>query len=149
MTDNGSPRPRYRVGYASGVFDMFHVGHLNILRRARECCDWLIVGVATDEYVEELKGVGPVIPLDERVAIVSALAIVDEVILDRSEDKSLAWSERNFDVVFKGDDWRGAPKGVRLEETMRELGVDVVYFPYTLHTSSAMLRERLQEHNWL
>jgi glycerol-3-phosphate cytidylyltransferase len=149
MTVEGSTQPIYPVGYASGVFDMFHVGHLNILQRARARCDWLIVGVATDEYVEELKGVGPVIPLDERVAIVSAIGIVDEVILDRSEDKSLAWSERKFDVVFKGDDWRGVPKGVRLEERMRELGVEVVYFPYTTHTSSAMLRERLQEHGWL
>jgi glycerol-3-phosphate cytidylyltransferase len=149
MTEGGSTHPLYPVGYASGVFDMFHVGHLNILRRARERCEWLIVGVATDEYVEALKGVRPVIPLDERVAIVSAIGIVDEVILDRSEDKRLAWSERKFDVVFKGDDWRGAGKGLRLEAEMRELGVDVVYFPYTLHTSSAMLRERLQEHGWL
>ena len=149
MTDGRSTQTRYPVGYASGVFDMFHVGHLNILQRARDHCDWLVVGVATDEYVEGLKGVRPVIPLDERVAIVSALAIVDEVILDSSENKSLAWSRRKFDVVFKGDDWRGAAKGVRLEAEMRELGVEVVYFPYTTHTSSAMLRERLQEHGWL
>lgn len=137
------------VGYASGVFDMFHVGHLNILRRARELCDWLVVGVATDEYVEQLKGSGPVIPFEERLDIVSALQIVDEVVHDHSEDKTVAWSARPFDVIFKGDDWKGMPKGVRLESQMSELGVAVCYFPYTMHTSSAMLRQRLREHQWL
>src|SRR3712207_4516402 len=86
--DESGPPP-YSVGYASGVFDMFHVGHLNILRRARDLCEHLVVGVAADDYVETLKGSPPVIPLAERVEIVSALAIVDEVIIDHSEDKTL------------------------------------------------------------
>ena len=139
MDNNGL----YGVGYASGVFDMFNVGHLNILRRARQHCETLVVGVGSDEYVEQLKGRAPVVPLVERLDIISALAIVDEVIIDHSEDKTAAWAERNFDVIFKGDDWKGSAKGERLEADMRGLGVDVVYFPYTLHTSSTLLRSYL------
>lgn len=149
MQDDESAGLRYEVGYASGVFDLFHVGHLNILRRARARCEHLVVGVASDEYVGALKGSTPVIPFDERLDIVSAIGIVDEVIVDHDEDKTLAWQRRHFDVIFKGDDWRGAPKGRRLEADMRSLGVDVVYFPYTSHTSSAMLRARLKKHRWL
>ncbi len=149
MSNPGHLGAPWTVGYASGVFDMFHVGHLNILRRAAESCERLVVGVATDEYVEQLKGSRPVIPTDERLDIVSALTVVDEVMLDHSEDKTLAWAARPFDVIFKGDDWRGEPKGLRLEAQMAELGVAVCYFPYTTHTSSAMLRQRLRDHNWL
>lgn len=130
----------FAVGYASGVFDMFHIGHLNLLRRAREQCDRLVVGVASDEYVLALKGRQPVVPLSERLEIVQSLRFVDEVIVDRSEDKRVAWHERNFDAIFKGDDWRGTAKGDRLEAAMAEVGATVVYFPYTLHTSSSRLR---------
>ncbi len=140
MSDQGSV---YGVGYASGVFDMFHIGHLNILRRAREHCETLVVGVASDEYVDTLKGRPPVVPLVERLEIISALGIVDEVIIDHAEDKTLAWQERNFDVIFKGDDWKETAKGERLEEQMRAVGAEVVYFPYTLHTSSTLLRAYL------
>jgi glycerol-3-phosphate cytidylyltransferase len=139
----------YPVGYASGVFDMFHVGHLNILRRAKERCELLVAGVASDAYVVELKGDTPVIPEAERLEIVASIVHVDEVLLDRSQDKTLAWKQRQFDVIFKGDDWAGTDKGIRLEETMGALGVDVVYFPYTRHTSSTELRRRLQDHHWL
>jgi glycerol-3-phosphate cytidylyltransferase len=137
MTDD---RPAFDVGYSSGVFDMFHVGHLNLLRRARNYCRHLVVGVASDEYVENLKGRPPVVPCDERIDIVSALGIVDEVIIDRSEDKLAIWQQRPFDAIFKGSDWQGTPKGYRLERTMAGVGVEVVYFPYTQHTSSSMLR---------
>lgn len=128
------------TGYASGVFDMFHIGHLNLLRRAREHCQTLVVGVASDEYVLALKGREPVVPLAERLEIVSSLRFVDEVIIDRSEDKRVAWRDRRFDAIFKGDDWRGSAKGERLEQAMAEVGAGVVYFPYTLHTSSTRLR---------
>lgn len=136
-------RVKFDVGYSSGVFDMFHVGHLNLLRRARNHCHHLVVGVASDEYVENLKGRPPVVPCDERIDIISALGIVDEVIIDRSENKTAVWQQRPFDVIFKGDDWQGTPKGYRLERTMTELGAAVVYFPYTRHTSSSMLRSFL------
>ena len=131
------------VGYASGVFDMFHIGHLNLLRRAREHCQTLVVGVASDEYVLALKGREPVVPLSERVEIVSSLRFVDEVIVDRSEDKRVAWRAHPFHVLFKGDDWAGTAKGTRLESEMAEVGARVVYLPYTPSTSSTMLREFL------
>lgn len=130
----------YEVGYASGVFDMFHVGHLNILRKARDHCQTLVVGVASDEFIDLLKGARPVIPLAERCEIIAALGIVDEVVIDRSSDKTIVWAERPFDVIFKGDDWKGTPKGQNLQEQMATVGVEVVYFPYTLHTSSTVLR---------
>lgn len=124
---------------------MFHVGHLNLLRRARNQCHYLVVGVASDEYVENLKGRPPVVPCDERIDIVSALGIVDEVIIDRSEDKLAIWQQRPFDAIFKGDDWQGTPRGYRLERTMASVDVAVVYFPYTRHTSSSMLRTYLAD----
>lgn len=136
-------RKTYDVGYASGVFDMFHVGHLNLLRRARHRCHHLVVGVASDEYVELLKERPPVVPCDERIDIISALGIVDEVVIDRSEDKKMIWDQRPFDVIFKGDDWQGTPKGYRLERSMGAIGVDVVYYPYTRQTSSTILRAHL------
>ena len=130
----------YRVGYASGVFDMFHVGHLNLLRSARSRCSYLVVGVASDEYADQVKGRSPVVPCDERIEIISALGIVDEVVIDRSVDKTLIWQQRPFDAIFKGTDWQGTPKGYRLERAMAEVGADVVYFPYTRQTSSTLLR---------
>jgi glycerol-3-phosphate cytidylyltransferase len=137
------PTPLYPVGYASGVFDLFHVGHLNLLRRARQHCATLVVGVGSDDYVEALKGRRPVVPLAERMEIVAALGIVDEVIVDHSEDKTLAWRERPFDVIFKGSDWQGTAKGLRLERSLAPFEAAVVYFPYTGHTSSSLLRSYL------
>jgi glycerol-3-phosphate cytidylyltransferase len=136
-------RHQYDVGYSSGVFDMFHVGHLNLLRRARNRCHHLVVGVASDEYAESLKGRAPVVPCDERIDIISALGIVDEVVIDRSQDKLAIWQQRPFDAIFKGTDWQGTPRGYSLERAMGSVGVDVVYFPYTRHTSSSMLRTYL------
>lgn len=135
----------YGVGYASGVFDMFHVGHLNLLRRARNRCRHLVVGVASDEYVDEIKGRPAVVPCDERIDIISSLGIVDEVVIDRSEDKTLIWQQVPFDVIFKGTDWQGTPKGYRLERAMQAVGADVIYFPYTRQTSSTLLRTYLND----
>jgi glycerol-3-phosphate cytidylyltransferase len=122
---------------------MFHVGHLNLLRRARNRCRHLVVGVASDEYVDVIKGRPPVVPCDERIDIISSLGIVDEVVIDRSEDKTLIWQQVPFDVIFKGTDWQGTPKGYRLEQAMSAVGADVVYFQYTRQTSSTMLRTYL------
>ncbi len=131
------------IGYCPGVFDMFHVGHLNILRRARLDCDYLIAGVVTDEVVEQIKGHLPIVPLTERLQIVQGLRCVDEVIPDWSIEKIDIWRQVQFDVIFKGDDWRGTPKGDRLESSFVEVGVAVVYFPYTPTTSSTLLRQVL------
>jgi len=132
-----------RIGYAPGVYDLFHVGHLNILKHARERCDVLIAGVVSDENALAAKGRAPVIPLDERLEIVRALAIVDEGVAETWPDKLTTWRHVGFDVIFKGDDWRGTPKGDALERDMASVGVVVEYFPYTVHTSSTILRAAL------
>jgi glycerol-3-phosphate cytidylyltransferase len=127
-------------GYVPGGFDMFHIGHLNILRAARERCDHLIVGVATDEALVAMKGRPPVVPHRERMEIVSSLRFVDAVVPDTDRDKRVAWRTNRFDVLFKGTDWLGTPKGDLLEAQMLEVGATVVYLPYTPTTSSTMLR---------
>lgn len=119
---------------------MLHVGHINLLTAARERCDLLVVGVATDESLERMKGRLPVIPHPERMMLVEALRFVDEVVPDVDQDKRLAWQRRHFDVLFKGDDWKDTPKGERLEKELAEVGARVTYLPYTPTTSSSILR---------
>jgi glycerol-3-phosphate cytidylyltransferase len=131
------------VGYVPGVFDLFHVGHLNALRQARAMCDVLVAGVVSDEVCEATKGIRPTVPLIERVEIVKAIGIVDDAFVEVTTDKRDAWREVGFDKIFKGDDWKNTPKGDRLERLMAEVGVEVVYFPYTMHTSSTALRAHL------
>ncbi len=128
------------VGYAPGVYDLFHIGHLNILRGARARCDYLIAGVVSDEMAELAKGRPPVVPHSERLEIVSHISLVDATFAETTPDKMETWRELRFDVIFKGDDWRGTPKGDRLEREFAEVGVGVVYFPYTVCTSSTLLR---------
>lgn len=132
-----------RVGYAAGAFDLFHVGHLNLLRQARSRCDYLIAGVVSDEMLRVTKGITPVIPLAERLEIVRHIVFVDEAVAEVVPDKLETWDSLRFDVFFKGDDWRGTEKGIRLETRFAEVGVDVEYFPYTMHTSSSQLRRTL------
>jgi len=134
-------------GYVPGVWDLFHIGHLNILRRAREECDVLVIGAVTDDIVEATKGNRPVIPLAERMEILASLSLVDEVVLDDcTSDKMPMWQRVGFDVLFKGDDWRGTPKGAVLEASMAAVGARVVYFPYTHGTTSTILRQFIEAH---
>jgi glycerol-3-phosphate cytidylyltransferase len=132
-----------RVGYAAGAFDLFHIGHLNILKHAKNECDYLIAGVVSDEMLRLSQGVDPVIPLAERIEIVRHIAYVDEAVAETVPDKLDMWRELHFDVFFKGDDWRGTEKGLRLEREFAAVGVEVVYFPYTMTTSSTQLRKAL------
>jgi glycerol-3-phosphate cytidylyltransferase len=132
------------VGYTTGVFDMFHVGHLRILERARQHCDQLIVGVTTDELSVSNKGKSPIIEFDERFDIVSALRCVDRAVAQNSMDKIAAWEMLRFDRMFVGDDWRGTPKWNALEADFATRNVEIVYFPYTTHTSSTILRGALE-----
>ena len=128
-----------RIGYAPGAYDLFHVGHLNILRHAKAHCDVLIAGVVSDEMSELAKGRPPVIPLAERLEIVSHISYVDRAVAELVPDKLETWQSLQFNVLFKGDDWRGTPKGDKLERDFAAVGVEVVYFPYTMHTSSTLL----------
>lgn len=136
-------RRPYRIGYAPGAYDLFHIGHLNILRHARSRCDYLVAGVVSDEMVEIAKGRRPVIPLVERLEIVRSVQYVDAAFVETVPDKVETWKQVRFDVIFKGDDWRGTAKGEQLEKDFAVHGVDVVYFPYTVHTSSTQLRRAL------
>lgn len=143
MIQPGAPSNHRVVGYVPGVFDLFHIGHLNILRRARERCDHLIAGVVVDDAVERMKGYRPIVPFEERLEIVRAITYVDAAVTDTSRDKRVVWQEHRFDVIFKGDDWKDTEKGRQLEIEMAEVGATVHYFPYTQHTSSTILRETL------
>lgn len=134
-----------RVGYAPGVYDLFHVGHLNILRHASTLCDSLIAGVVSDEMALLTKGKTPVIPTMERLEIVRSINHVDRALVEDVPEKLTMWERVGFDVIFKGDDWRGTAKGDKLERDFAAVGVEVVYFPYTSHTSSTFLRRVLDE----
>ncbi|WP_270535163.1 adenylyltransferase/cytidyltransferase family protein [Phocaeicola massiliensis] len=131
------------IGYTTGVFDMFHIGHLNILKRAKEQCDYLIVGVSTDELVQSYKNKLPIIPYAERSAIVEAIKYVDKVVPQKNRDKIAAFNEFKFNKMFVGDDWKGKPLFVEVEEYLNKNGAEVVYFPYTQGTSSSILREKV------
>src|ERR1700712_5230687 len=132
-----------RVGYAPGVYDLFHVGHLNILRNSRLACDYLIAGVVSDELSLRAKGKSPVIPLAERLEIVRSIRYVDEAVEEDVGSKLEMWERLRFDVIIKGDDWRGTDKGNRLEREFAGVGVEVFYLPYTVHTSTTILRQAL------
>ncbi|MBQ4581771.1 MAG: adenylyltransferase/cytidyltransferase family protein [Oscillospiraceae bacterium] len=130
------------VGYTTGVFDLFHIGHLNILRRAKEQCDYLIVGVTVDEAVS-YKGKKAFVPYEERAAIVAAIKYVDMVVPQVTMDKMAAWEKYHFNKIFVGDDWKGTETWNHWEEEFAKVGVEVVYFPYTKQTSSTELRKGL------
>lgn len=135
--------PENTVAYVPGVFDMFHVGHLNILKNARLVCDRLIAGVVSDERAQSMKAKDPVIPLMERLEIVRSIRYVDEAVVEDVPSKLEMWQQYRFDVIVKGDDWRGTAKGAQLEREFAAVGVEVVYLPYTAHTSSTLLRQFL------
>ena len=134
---------KYKVGYTTGVFDLFHIGHLNILKRAKEQCEHLIVGVSTDENVQSYKHKTPVIPFEERIAIVEALKYVDEVVPQTSMDKFAAWEKLKFEAIFHGDDWKGSKMYNEIEKKFNDVGVEMVFFPYTKGTSSTILADIL------
>lgn len=133
------------IGYTTGVFDMFHIGHLNILKRAKEQCDYLIVGVSTDELCKSYKKKEPIIPYEERKAIIEAIKYVDKVVPQTDRNKFAAWERIKFDVMFVGDDWKNSPLFTELENKFNDVGVKIVFFPYTKTTSSTILREKLDK----
>tara|TARA_B000000475_G_scaffold270353_1_gene265829 strand:+ start:859 stop:1284 length:426 start_codon:yes stop_codon:yes gene_type:complete len=132
------------IGYISGVFDLFHIGHLNILINSKSMCDHLIVGVTVDDLVA-YKNKKAVIPYQERLEIVRSIKYVDATIAQESMDKFKMWEKLKFDVLFVGDDWFETPEWKEFEEQFKEVGVKVVYFPYTKSTSSTMLNNTLKK----
>ena len=127
------------IGYTTGVYDMFHIGHLNVIRRAKEQCDYLIVGVSTDELVQHDKNKTPVIPYEERAAIVEAIKYVDEVVPQPDKNKFAAWEKYHFDKMFVGSDWKGTPQWNEFEKQFAPYGVEIVYLPHTDGISSTKL----------
>ena len=132
------------IGYTSGVYDLFHIGHLNILRNAKGMCDKLIVGVTTDELVL-YKNKRAVIPYIERLAIIDAIKYVDSVVPQENMDKFEMWKKLKFDILFVGDDWYLDSKWKDLEKKFISVGVRVIYFPYTKGTSSTLLNATLEK----
>ncbi len=135
----------YRLGYTSGVFDLFHIGHLQLIKRAKAQCERLIVAVSTDELVMEYKHKKTVIPYHERIEIIRALRYVDEVVPQVNRNKLEAQARYGFDAMFVGDDWKGSALYNEVEEAFHQIGVDVVYLPYTHGTSSTLLTQVLTE----
>lgn len=139
---------KYKKGYTTGVFDLFHIGHLNVLRNAKEQCDYLVVGVTVDELVSYKNKVA-VIPFEERKDIVKNIKCVDEVVSQETMNKFDAWKNIKFDVMFVGSDWKGTQRFNDIEKQFEPLGIDIVYLPYTNSTSSTKLREVLENINKL
>ena len=133
------------IGYTTGVYDLFHVGHLNLLRNAKSMCDKLVVGVTTDELMLEYKQRDPIIPFMERCEILRAIEYVDAVIPQTTMDKMAAWKRLRFNVVFVGDDWFATEKWQQIEQEFNEVDVQVVYFPYTQGISSTIINSILNE----
>jgi glycerol-3-phosphate cytidylyltransferase len=134
---------KYKLGYTAGVFDLFHIGHLNILKRAKEQCDKLIVAVSTDELVLKYKNKLPIIPYSQRKLIVEAIRYVDEVVPQINRDKIAAFMKYRFDAMFVGDDWKGSDIFEKVDICMRQYNSCVVYLPYTSDISSSIINALL------
>lgn len=134
------------IGYTAGVYDLFHIGHLNLLRNAKNMCDYLIVGVSTDKLAE-YKHKKPFIPETERLEIVKSIKYVDMAVYQDSLDKMKAFNEYHFDILFVGSDWQGHPSWIKYEQELAKYGAKVVYLPYTQHTSSTILQNTLRKFN--
>lgn len=133
------------IGYTTGVYDMFHIGHLNIIKRAKEQCDYLIVGVSTDELVEHDKNKAPIIPFIDRCTIVESIKYVDQVVAQTNKNKFEAWEKYHFNKMFVGSDWKGTPQWKEFEKQFVPVGVEIVYLDHTDGISSTILRDRLNE----
>lgn len=137
---------KYKIGYTCGVFDLLHVGHLNLLERCKEMCDYLIVGVCDDKYVTEVKNKVPVFTEDQRVRLLNALKVVDRaelVTIEETEDKMLAMAKFHFDVLFSGDDWKGTERYLLTEKQFAQYGASIEYLPYTQGISTSQIRKTL------
>jgi len=130
------------IGYTTGVYDLFHIGHLNLLKNAKGLCDKLIVGVTVDELVR-YKNKRSVIPFEERLEIVRSIRYVDAAIPQEDIDKFAAWEKLKFDILFVGDDWYKSERWQEMEEKFKQVGVKIVYFPYTKGTSSTLINQTL------
>ena len=134
-----------KIGYTAGAFDVFHIGHLNLLKKAKEKCDYLIVGVTTDELIYETKHKYPLSTLSERMEIIASLKVVDKVVIQDNLDKVAAWEKYHYNFLFSGDDWASSPRWKKYEFDLNKKGVKVIYFPYTRTISSTKLQNYVQQ----
>ena len=142
---------KYKKGYTCGVFDMFHVGHLNLLERCKEQCEYLIVGVCNDDYVRNVKHTEPVIEEKDRVRILNALKCVDQaelVSIEETDDKMMALKKFEFNVLFSGDDWKGTERYLKTEKDFAELGVSIEYLTYTRGISTTDIKKKCKTHKF-
>ena len=136
---------KYKVGYVQGSFDMFHIGHLNLIKNAKSICDYLIVGVNSDELMKSFKHKTPIIPEDERLEIIEAIRYVDEAHIVTNRDKLETLDKFHYQALIMGDDWKGTDFYKKVEQQLKEKNAEVVYFPYTKTTSSTLLRDAIYE----
>ena len=136
---------QYKIGFTQGTFDMFHIGHLNLINHAKEYCDYLIVGVNSDELVQEYKHKRPIIPEDERAEIVANIKAVDQCVITKTLDKETALKLYGFDAIFIGDDWKGNPRWEQTRIDMKKHGVDLIYLKYTSGISSTQLSDVIKK----
>ena len=136
---------KYKIGYTTGVFDMFHIGHLNILKRAKEQCEYLIVGVTTDELCFKRKNKYPIINQKDRAEIVASIRYVDKVIFQSDMDKIKAVINNNVNAVFVGSDWKDTPQWIEYEKQFKKVNCVVEYLPHTNGISSTFLRKKIEK----
>ena len=136
-------KKKYKIGYTDGVYDLFHVGHLNMIETAKQNCEYLIVGVHADAVVEEYKHRRPIINETDRRRIIESIKGVDRAVINQFRDKLRLWELYHFDVIFIGDDWKGTDRWNRFEQILAEVNVDVVYVPYTKGISTTEIREKI------
>lgn len=134
-----------KVGFIQGTFDMFHIGHLNLIKKAKKQCDYLIVTVNTDSFVNEMKNKTPIIPENERLEIIKAIKYVDEAYLIENRNKLEAYKKYKFNTIFLGDDYKGSTFYTEVEKELEKFGVNIVYFDYTKTTSSTKIRKMIEE----
>ena len=135
---------KYKIGYTQGVFDMFHIGHLNLLNNAKKECDLLIVGVNSDNLVNEYKGIVPNVSETDRLAIIKNIKAVDDAIIVDTLDKVEIYKSLKFDAVFIGDDWKGSERWKNTEIALESLGAKVVYLKRTEGVSSTVFRDKVR-----
>ena len=133
------------IGYTAGAFDLFHIGHLNLIKKSKQHCDYLIVGVTSDELIQQTKNKMPVIPLTERLEIIKSLKYVDRVVIQNNLDKVEAWKKYKYNILFSGDDWKTSDRWQNYVKELAKQNVEVIFFPYTKTTSSTLITQVLKE----
>ncbi len=142
-------KKKYKIGYTDGVYDLFHVGHLNMIQEAKRNCEYLIVGVHGDAVVEDYKHHRPIINENDRKKIIESIKGVDRAEINRFRDKLKLWKLYHFNVIFIGDDWKGTERWNQFEKMLAQINVDVIYVPYTKGISTTEIREKIMDGDYI